>query len=198
MLPDLPNLKNDIERALLKYFQNQVDARLGVFNEAPKHTAREGNRMRTIRADGSVEDREFKEASAELTWNVEEVPQLTIKERKEKLDNMADEMARQISQNLFGTLNEVLGKAGQVVDRKGKPFDAEGIFEALEKMQLGFDESGKMQKLSIVTSPELEIRAKRVLEQLESDPTLRRRYEEIIERKRIEWLDREASRKLAG
>jgi hypothetical protein len=41
-------------------------------------------------------------------------------------------------------------------------------------------------------------RGKAVFEQIEADSVLRKRYEEIMERKRLEWRDREASRKLVG
>jgi hypothetical protein len=144
VLPDLPSLKNDIQHVITRYLQNQTHARLGIFSEAPKHTAHEGNRMRTIRADGSIDDTEFKEISAEMIINIGEVPQLTIEDRKTKINNIADEMARQITKNLFASLNEALDKAGQTVNRQGKPLDAEAVFQVLEKIELDFDETGKL------------------------------------------------------
>lgn len=198
MLPDLPALKQEIHDVTNRYLRAQVHRRLGIFDESPQHVIHEGNRMRTLRADGSVEDSDLKAASAEMSVKLDEIPRLTIEKRIEKLDRLADEMARQVSEQMYGSLNEALNKAGQVVDGKGRPFDAETFFATLEKIALEFDETGKHHKLSIVMAPELAVRASKVFEQIESDPVLNRRHRELIERKRAEWRDREATRKLVG
>ena len=198
MLPDLPDLKNDIQHVLTKYLQHQINMRLGVFNESPRHTAHEGNRMRVIRADGSMDDSDFKESSSQMTIKIEEVSKLTVEERLARINSVADDMANQMSQHLFGRLKEAIDKTGNVVDRKGQPFTADAVFEMLEKMELEFDDSGKHHNLSIVLHPDVMPRAKAVFEQIESDAALNKRYEKIMERKRVEWRDREASRKLVG
>jgi hypothetical protein len=198
MLPDLPGLKLDIQRLLNAYLRTQINVRLGVFNKAPKHAMHEGNRMRVVRADGSIDESELKEASAEMVLKHEDAPRLTLRELGGKLNDIADQMARQISEHLFGRLNEAIERTGQVVDQKGKPLDAEAVFSALEKIQLDFDETGKHKELSIVVPPALAPKAKQVFEQIQSDPILRDRHEEIMLRKRMEWRDREASRKLVG
>ncbi|HUT71923.1 MAG TPA: hypothetical protein VMW89_14740 [Desulfatiglandales bacterium] len=198
MLPDLPSLKQDIEQALYRYFQTQLNLRLGFFGEVPKYIIHECDRTRTLRADGTIDESKLKQASAELSLKSGEIPELTIKERKAKLNDMADQMAGQISKQLFGTLNEVLEKAGQVTDQKGKPLDAEAVFTVLETIELDFDETGKHKNLSIVVPPALAPKAKKVFEQIESDPILQKRHEEIMIRKRMEWRAREASRKLVG
>jgi hypothetical protein len=197
MLPDLPSLKNDIQWLLTRYLRNQINARLGVFNEAPKHKAFEGNRMRVMRADGTVTDSEYKESSAELSVSLGEVPKLSIEDRLLRINNIADEMAGQMSKHLFETLTKAIDSVGNVVDRKGKPFDAETVFEAFNTVQIEFDEAGN-HNMSWVMHPNLIEKAKKVFEQIDSDPVLKRRFDEMMERKRVEWRDREASRKLVG
>ncbi|MCX6037212.1 MAG: hypothetical protein NTW99_04875, partial [Chloroflexi bacterium] len=91
-----------------------------------------------------------------------------------------------------------LEKAGQAVDQQGKPLDAEAVFKVLEKLQLEFDETGKINSLSLVVGPALEPRAKQVLDLINSDPTLRKRLYEIMETKWLEWRVRETDRKLVG
>lgn len=197
MLPDLPDLKRDMQRILDQYLRNRTNQRLGVFGEAPKHFMHEGNRMRIRRANGSVEETKLKEASGELSLKVGDIPALTLKERIAKLDKVADQMADQIGTHSLKTLSEGLDKAGQVVDRKGKPFDAEAIFEVLEKLQIEFDESGKYD-LTILIPPALRPRAEELIRLFETDKNLQKRHADIMERKREEWRDREASRKLVG
>lgn len=198
MLPDLPNLKRDIQNVLYRYLQVQVNKRIGIFNELSRQIIQEGDRLRVVRADGSIDDSELKRASAEMIIENSEAPRLTFTERIAKLNDVAEEMSRQMSEHLFGTLNEVLDKAGQVTNNKGRPLDSDAFFSVMEKIQLDFDESGKHHKLSIVVPPKLKMKMEQVLNQIDSDPELQKRYEEIILKKRIEWLDREASRKLVG
>lgn len=198
MLPDLPELKRELQRIIDQYLQRQVRARMGVFNHAPKHIIHEGARMRILRADGTVEESNLKESKAEMTIKIEEIPTLTIKDRMERLDGMAEDMARQISEHLFGTLNETLEKAGQVVDAKGKPFDAEAFLGAIAAVNLEFDASGQHRDLQLVIPPAMAERVQAVFNQIDTDPALKRRHEELIDRKFGEWRDREAARKLVG
>jgi hypothetical protein len=197
MLPDLPRLKRDIQYALDRYLWGQVHARLGFFNEAPKHPIQEGNRLRIVRADGSIHESELKESSAEMSLKLDDVPRLTLEKRISILNDQAENIARQISTQLFKDLTEELDKSGQVVDQKGMPLTPEAIFAVLEKVQLEFDETGE-HEVSIVLPPALAPKAMEALKQIESDQTLRKRYEEVIARKRMEWRDREAARKLVG
>ena len=198
MLPDLPELKNDLQRIFDKYLRRQVNARMGVFDNSAKHIIHEGERMRIIRADGSVEESDMKLSSAEMTIKTDELATLTIKDRMDRLNGMAEDMARQISEHLFGSLFETLDKAGQSVDAKGKPFDIGALFDALEAIELEFDESGKHHDIQLVIPPAMAERVQAVFKQMDADPELQRRHEEIINRKFGEWRDREAARKLVG
>lgn len=197
MLPDLPRLKQDMKCILDQRLQNRINERLGVFGEIPKHFMHEGNRMRIRRANGSVEETKLKQTSGEMTLKVSEIPALTLQERIAKLDKVADEMADQMATHTMETLGEGLDKAGQVIDRKGQPFDAEAFFEVLEKVQMQFDKS-EQSNLTILLPPALTSRAKEILHLLETDKNVQKRYADIMERKREEWRDREAARKLVG
>lgn len=198
MLPDLPKFKHELQSIFDQYLRSQVNIRLGVFNQSPKHIIHEGQEMRTSRADGSVAETNLKSASTEMTIKLEEIPTLSLDERVRRLDVLAEDMARQMSEHLFGTLNEDLEKAGQVVDRKGKPLDAEAIFEMIEKIQFDFNADGETHNVSIVIGSSMRERMKEVMEQIETDPSLRKRHDKLMAKKRMEWRDREATRKLVG
>jgi len=198
MLPDLPNLKRDIQQALDRYIERRVHSQLGAFSRAPRHVLHEGDRMRTIREDGSTEESSLKEASGELWLKTDEIPRLTLDERIQKLNGIADDIARQAHAYLYANLNTALEKAGQAVSQQGKPLDTEAIFKALENIQIEFDENRNPAELSIEAPPTLLPRFKGILEQIEKDPALRKRYQEILERKWLDWRDREAARKLVG
>lgn len=198
MLPDLPALKRDVQKIFNRYLQIQRDKRLGMLSEFPKHIMHEGNSSRIVRPDGKVDETELKLASVEMSVKADEVVNLTFNECLARLDQLADDMARQMSAQFFGELNKTLDKAGQVVDQKGKPLDPDAIFAVFEKMQMDFDEHGIHHAPTIVIPPNLENSMKQVLHQIDRDPILQKRYDEIIMQKRMEWRDREAARKLVG
>ena len=198
MLPDLPELKQDTQYILNRYLRKAIQERLGAFTDVPRHVVHEGMEMRVHRADGTTEDTGMKEASAEMLMQAEDIPYMTVKDRLEKLNELADRMAKQIAGNLYGSLNESLEKAGQVVDNKGKPFGIETIFAVLEKMHIDFDKNGNPADLRFVVGPALIPRLQEMAEQEKSDPSIKKRHDEIMAKKWLEWRDREATRKLVG
>lgn len=198
MLPDIPPLKQEIARTLRAAFRQRVNAYMGALNEAPRYYIKEGRRVVTIRPDGQIDETELKEASAETSIRFDEVPHLSMQDRLTKLDEAAREMARQISEHAFGQINEAVERVGNVVDAGGKPLSPEVYLEVIEKVQLDFDANGKPSQLTVVIPPGMEERAKEVADALEHDPEYSRRYREIIDKKRVEWRDREAARKLVG
>ncbi|OIR16017.1 hypothetical protein GALL_35210 [mine drainage metagenome] len=198
MLPDLPELKNDLNSLLMDYVKAQVKLRMPGLNEVPQHIIHEGMRMRILRADGSVDDSQLKLASSEILIGADEVPVMGPKERTSKLDSLAEDMARQISQHAFASLNETLDQAGQVVNQGRRPLDADGILAMFDKMQIDFDEHGSPKNISVIVGPNTFASAKKEFERLSSEPELRARHEELMQKKWMEWRDREATRKLVG
>lgn len=198
MLPDLVSLKSDIQKTLLEYVKKRAHQRLGVFAEAPRHIVHEGERMRMTRGDGSQDDSEMKEASGQLEFKYSDVATLTPNQLIAMLDKMAEQMADKMSRHFFETLNETLDKAGQTVDGRGRPLSAELVLDAFERVQTDFDEEGNPSDFTFVAGPELQERARAAFFEIETNPVLRARRDEIIERKRLAWRDREANRKLVG
>lgn len=198
MLPDLPELKLDLMRLLERYLRGEVYRRMPGLNESPQHQMHEGMRMRVVRGDGTVEENDLMAASAETNIAVAEAAVMSPTERKARLDMMAEDLARQISQHAFGAINRTLEEAGQVVNMGGKPLDAEGILQILDKLVLNFDDQDRPIGMSMVTGPDAHAAAERAFQELESNPEIYARYKELVQRKRMEWRDREASRKLVG
>lgn len=112
--------QRDVQKIFNRYLQIQRDKRLGMLSEFPKHIMHEGNSSRIVRPDGKVDETELKLASVEMSVKADEVVNLTFNECLARLDQLADDMARQMSAQFFGELNKTLDKAGQVVDQKRK------------------------------------------------------------------------------
>src|SRR5437588_257339 len=101
MLPDCPALKNELQTVMLRYLRMQNHRRLGFFADIPRQIVHEGEILRMTRGDGSTEDSEMKAASAEMLMKLSDVPTSTPGERIAKLDRVAEEMAKQISEHMF-------------------------------------------------------------------------------------------------
>lgn len=199
MLPDLPKLKADIAQVFHLILKKRLNAYLGVVGEAPRSIIKEGRNPVTLRPDSSRDETALKLTSAETIFKLEEIPHLSAEQRIAKLDTVAREMANQISSHAFAKINEAVDKVGNVVDAKGKPLSADAIFEMLETIQIEFEPDGiKHKELTVVIPPGLAGKVKETMEKIHQDPELRKRHEDIINKKREEWRAREAARKLVG
>lgn len=181
---------------LNKEWGNIQPAKVGEFSSGLDN--HEGHRHRIVRADGSVVENEFKEASSKITLDLSQWDSITMEDIIAKIDAAAEEMESQMARHFFGEISKSVEEVGNAIDAKGKPFTAEMYLEALEKVQLDFYEDGTPHELTLVCSPKMAPRMKAELQRLHTDPELARRYNELIEQKRDEWRERENSRKLVG
>jgi hypothetical protein len=98
---------------------------------------------------------------------------------------------------LFAKADEVTSRTGMVIDGKGMGFSPELLLEALERIEMSFSDSGQPQMPTIVMHPQLLATIREKIPIWETDPAFKKRYAELIERKRKVWIDRKNSRKLA-
>lgn len=199
MLPDIPKLKADIDHRFQLWFKNRMNNYLGVVGEAPRCIIKEGRNSVILRPDSSRDETKLKVASAETIFKREEFPNLSVEQRITRLDILAQEMARQISSHAFATIKEAADSVGNVVHTKGKTFSPDAVFELLEKMQIDFEEGGVEHKeIAMICPPAQADLVIETIKQILNDTELSKRYKEIIDKKRMEWRAREASRKLVG
>lgn len=110
---------------------------------------------------------------------------------------MAEQFAKQLSLNLFRTLDEVTTKTGQVVDGRGAPMSNEMMMEMFSKMTIDFEKSPHGD-LTIVVAPQMASRLQSLDRELYEKPDLRRKMNELMDKKRNEFREREINRNLAG
>jgi hypothetical protein len=198
MLPDLPIVKRNVMTAINGYLAMRIRQKMGIFGEIPHQRLHEGDRNRIIRDDGSVEDSALKRSSAEDSIPVEEVPLMTSEDRLRRMELLAEEMAQQMSQHMHDSLGKTLDDHGQTINLQGQPLGPEAVLEMFDKIRMQFDEAGNPVGLSVVFAPEMAEQWASVQKQIEGDPALQQRFNDLFDRKRGEWRDREAARKLVG
>ena len=196
MLPNISSMQSELQSAFNLYVAIQSRRRCGFLGDVPMHIIHEGRQMKLLREDGSVEICDLHSASAQMQIGLKETSSLTAELRLEKLDKLAADMAAQMSAQFFQSIDKTLVNAGQVVD--GKNLSAiESVFAMFEKVEMGFHEDGSPSSVIIAGPGSLE-KLKQVHEQINSDPELSKRMEELMTKKRESWRAREASRKLVG
>lgn len=197
MLPDLIKTKRKLQRVHIEYVQKTAYAALGVLSVAPRHQVQEGEMMRVIRSDGSVEDSTPMRASGEMEIDLKSIGTMTAEQRLDHLNDLAEKLAASMAAGLYSSLNQALDAAGQTVQAKGKP-KVEAVLEMLEKISMEFDDTGAVKKLYLGGDEDGAKAIRAALTQIRADPQLRERYSDLMTRKMEAWRDREASRKLAG
>lgn len=200
MTPDFPSIKEKLHKILLQRWKNVVYAQTSPFshNRRMIHEGGESKRDVIIREDGSIEETKFAESRGEFEVKFAEVEFLTFDKVIEKIDAAASKMAEMQSRKMYESIAEATDRVGNVLDGKGRPFSAEMVLEMFDKVMLDFDEKGELHNFAIVIPPAMSKKVKEELEKIEEDPVLKKRFDEIITRKKDEWRVRESNRKLVG
>ncbi|MEW6095401.1 MAG: hypothetical protein AB1567_02585 [bacterium] len=197
MLPDFPNLKRKLQKLLIYRMKRIHSASMPSFYAVPKRVF-EGNRLIVVWEDGSSEELKIKEDKAKIDLNLQEVETITPDIILDKIDAAAKEIAMQQSKRFFEQIDKAVNKVGNVIDVKGRSLCIDDYFQLLEKIWIDFDENGEPILPTSVPNEKTLKSISKVLSQLKTDPECKKRYAEIIERKKEEWRVRESNRKLVG
>lgn len=196
MIPDFPREKEKLMQYWNKYLVAKSQELSGFFGTLPAHTNHEGHRWAINRSDGTEDNQLYHHIEGLMTVEISEAPSLTPDKIREKLDKIADDVARQISQNMFAEMSRVTKETGNEVDAAGQPFSQDFFLQALEMMDLDFDENGNWNPPTIVMHPDLWEAKKEEMKSWERDGEFLSRQKTILEKKKEEWRDRENHRKL--
>ncbi len=198
MLPDFLKTKEKLVKILFHIFHQDRLTHLGPIANVPVSLTFEGSKTVLIREDGSVEEKDFKKASAELPIDLSEFENMNDEIVSNKINEVAEEIAGQQVKSFYEVIDKATEEVGNVVSADGQPFSMDMFFEGLEKIDIDFDEEGNPSELMCPVNPKLFPSVKRVIEDAKSDPEIDKRFKAIMERKKEEWRVRESNRKLVG
>jgi hypothetical protein len=196
MLPDFPQLKTDLHQRLLFILRSEIAARGGIVSQIGVVSKHEGDKWTFDTVDGDVKEIQPKTIAATVEVPIIPKPSFGLEDMVEKIKEMAQSMAEQQTKMLFSSVSEAVEEVGNVVDAKGQRLSAELILQMLETVQIDFDERGNPRLPTLVLNPVQTERLKEQLQRIETEPELRKKRQEIINRQREDWYDRESNRKL--
>ncbi|MEN6370754.1 MAG: hypothetical protein ABFD64_01965 [Armatimonadota bacterium] len=193
MLPDYPTIKKD----LWKLMQSRADEAsknspsfLSTIGKVQRH---EGHRYTYETVEGDV-----RELSPQKHQGIVEVPFADIATLQ------LDDVQRMINQayadiwdseekHLYQVINEMTEEVGNVISGNDKPLTQDLFFSAFEKIHMSFDD---LSSFSIVANHDTSKMLQMKLEEWNQDPEFTKKWRELMEKKRRDWLDRESRRKL--
>jgi hypothetical protein len=197
VLPDFPELKAELDNHIRVKLRRKMDARDSVVSQVRQHTQHEGliQRYKQLGPDGKVVEEGFEVLSTEFVTSVDEIPTLVGNNLEKKLDEIAEKTAANLAAAFYKKVGEVCQEAGNSMNAGGQPLSAEHVLQMMDKVEMEFDQTGKP-TTQIVFHPNMTESFKKVAEQIENDPELKRRTDAILARKREAWAARESNRKL--
>jgi len=175
-----------------------IASKMGAFAKSPSFTVPEGERFALPSVDGAEQEMAFEPIEAQFSVPIAEIPTMTAEQLLVKLDRIATEMAKQQHERIMKELDRAATRLPKEPGSDAEPLSPDQIFRLLDKIWMDFDAQGQAEFPTLLIHPDLEPRAREVLDLIENDSALRQRFREIISRKREEWRDRESCRKLVG
>lgn len=196
MLPDFPQVKAKIKkRILIPVFERarKSDPLLSSIRHTIQH---EGHKAEYQTVSGEKVQTNYEKFSSEYQITREEVESGDFESIFKKFQKMGDDAASALAQYSFKFISQVIDKTGNTVNANGK-FTYEKFIEVVDKMPIDFDdETGEPRMPSLYIHPDMAGQVKELIQEAESNPENKSRFEQIMERKKEEWRARENSRKL--
>ena len=199
MLPDFPKFRRDLAARLMLKLHAMVQQKEPLLAEIRSITQHEGDIMAydQLTAEGiRIVTQGFREVESSFFTRMEDVPTLVGERLDRKLEGIADDVARQLSEDFRQTLNKTIDEAGTAVDAGGAPFSKEVYLQGMEKIEMTFDPKTGRPELVFWAGPQMVATMQKAWEEWKQDREFMRKYNELLSRKREDCRDRESRRKL--
>ena len=197
MLPDYPSVKQKINSLLRRYLKAEIVRRSPILKEIRQTVQHEGREGTFGDVDGRESPIKYKEVAASYSLTRDEMRQPDFQLVLSKFAAMAETFAEGQSKIFFDTVSEAVESVGNVVDAKGK-LTKEAFLELMRKMQGDFNpQTGEPQRPTLVLHPDTLAEIKDELKSWEKDPAFVAALSAIEHQQRLDWHDRESSRRLA-
>jgi len=199
MLPDFTKVKSRVNRDLLRWVRAQVPAVTPLIQGISTFRQHEGKIGKIVRNDASEAAIEYRQSSFEFVTTRDEMRNFDLPAIQRKLSELAQRIGADQEKQLLETASNSAESARNVVRASGE-FTPEKFLELISRVQEDFDPE-TLQPVPgavLVMHPETAAKIFPQAKEWEKDPQFKARHEQIMNRKREEWRDREANRKLVS
>lgn len=199
MLPDFGRVKKRANRDLSRWVRQQVPAVTPLVRGVATLNQHEGRVSVMTRLDASESTIDYQKLEVSFELTRAEMRQSDIGVLRRKLADVAVRIGEAQTKRMLEIASEAAASVGNVVHAGGE-LTPEMLLEVLRRVQMDFDERTLQPQpgFSWVMHPDTAAKVLPKAKEWEKDPKFRAEYERIIAKKREEWRDREADRKLVG
>ena len=195
MLPDFPRVK----KAALHYFNSNASIQSSntpMLALVPTRIIHEGTTSMMTSEEGITSLDDFKKIEASFKVTDDELIRNGFGAFLSKLGDISEDIAKQKEKVLLGKISEVTESTGRAIDAKGQGLSPTLILQALEKIDVEFDDNGNPKNLALVVHPNQIQKLTENAAKWAKDPEQVKAYNLLMAKKREEWRARENSRKL--
>lgn len=196
MLPDFANEKAHMMRLLRAVLDDARRAASPVVGQMREIAVHEGRFTRHVDQFGRATGSPLREFRESLSMTDEECKSASFDDLMHRAASMGRSMAEKQERAFFCEVQKATMEAGTQLDARGKRFDPSMLLDAIDRMNIEFDDWGQPRMPSAYVSPEMAAYLRDNALDWEAVRELRRRYFDLIARKRREWRAREADRRL--
>jgi hypothetical protein len=193
MLPDFPVTKREIHKHVALAMEHMERTKTPMLSEIKSFVQHEGKIHSYDRIGATSVSEGYEEIAIPVTIQLSEIPELVGEKFNAKIEAIVDELARKRMEMFYRKFTAVTQEVGNAFDAGGAPLTQDMCFAMMERMDMEFGPDNRP-TFRLNTTPELA----KVYEAWQQDPSFKARYEEVLDRKRDAWRDRESNRKLVG
>lgn len=193
MLPDFPVTKREIHKNVALAMEHMERTKTPMLSEIKTFVQHEGKVHSYDRIGATSVSEGYEEIAIPVTIQLTEIPELVGEKFNAKIEAIADQLARKRMEMFYRKFTAVTQEIGNSFDAGGAPLTQDMCLAMMEKMDMEFGPDNRP-TFRLNTTPELA----KVYEAWQQDPSFKGRYEELLDRKRDAWRDRESNRKLVG
>lgn len=195
MLPTYPKLVRDRQNRNMETVRARVRQISPMIGMIKGHQLFEGRSSAIQREDGKLDETPIHRASGEVIIKREMLVEFNETTVARLLGEIAEQLARGMSEQFQQRMNEITAATGNVVDGGGKTFSEDTLLDAIEVMEHNFGKDGSWQPPTMIVGPGM---AEKIAAAGEMSAAGNKRLKAILEKKRDEYRRREAARILVG
>lgn len=195
MLPDYPKLKRKLGRILETHMRHVQAKHTGPLSEIPSGRLQESHVLVMVRRDGSKQQSAAKPHRVSIRFTDDELEHLPVEDLIRRYDAAAKEMAFKTAKTFFECVDQAVAEVGNVHKYSGT-LTLNDLYEMWEKVETEFDSRGNAYPMTLCCAESMRPHAEELYQQMATDAAWRHKIEQLMIKKKEQWRDREACRKL--
>ena len=196
MLPHFPKAYKEMRDLFFSQVFDAMHTAAPMLMQIPIRPQREGREGSFQDESGRVHLIDFQRQAAAFQIKTENARGMTLEEFLEAARKPGTELGTKMALDIYSTISAATEEVGNVVNAGGGPFTFDLLLACIEKVQLDFLPNGQARFPELHLGPAAYADVQRQMPVWNTDPECRKRFEEVLRRKREEFLERETRRRL--